>query len=112
MNYAFNHDNLLVSGMEVEGERRADGRTDIYEWDVYRFRNALTSEYLTACVGQYKTARLTESVLHIVRGEAYSDTSFADYAVETIVLFKDSSRPFSRLSYQYTRGHYSFVLTM
>lgn len=47
------------------------------EWDVYRFRNAVTGEWLTACVG-HETCEYTDfSVVHIVKGEVYPDASFA-----------------------------------
>ncbi|KAH7660519.1 hypothetical protein AAVH_43697, partial [Aphelenchoides avenae] len=42
MKCSFNRDNLLVSGMKVEGKRRW-GQNDYFEWDVYRFRNVITS---------------------------------------------------------------------
>lgn len=73
-NYAFSRDNLLVSGVKIEG-----GRVENFSWDVYRFRNASTSEYLTACVGRDTSAYGTGSILHIVKGEVYPDASFAEY---------------------------------
>lgn len=78
MNYAFNRDNLLVSAMKVEGNRFW-GRYGNFVWDVYRFRNAITSDYITACVGRDRSYNYSESVLHILKGEVYPDASFADY---------------------------------
>lgn len=77
MKYSFNRDNLLVSGMKVQG--KCWGHNDDFEWDVYRFRNATTSEYLTACVGHFKFRYLTLSLLHIVNGQVYPDASFAEF---------------------------------
>ncbi|KAH7715164.1 hypothetical protein AAVH_17438 [Aphelenchoides avenae] len=74
MHFAFSRDNLLVSGTKVEGDR-----IDRFEWDVYRFKNASTNEYLTACVGQTKPPHYVESFLHIVKGEVYPDASFSDH---------------------------------
>ncbi|KAH7709802.1 hypothetical protein AAVH_22929 [Aphelenchoides avenae] len=76
MYYAFNRDNLLVSGMKIEGTSGWN-RIGNYEWDVYRFRSASTSEYLAACVAQYR-GYTTKCILHLVRGEVYPDASFAD----------------------------------
>ncbi|KAH7717309.1 hypothetical protein AAVH_15256 [Aphelenchoides avenae] len=76
MNYAFSRDNLLVSKMKVEGMNLRD-RINIFAWDVYRFRNASTGGYLTACVG--RSAYSTESILHLVKGEVYPDASFVRY---------------------------------
>ncbi|KAH7662462.1 hypothetical protein AAVH_43578, partial [Aphelenchoides avenae] len=76
MNYSFNRGNLLVSGMKVEGTPHWE-RISNFEWDVYRFQNASTNEYLTACVGRYDEF-FTQSILHIVKGEGYPDASFAD----------------------------------
>ncbi|KAH7720600.1 hypothetical protein AAVH_11931 [Aphelenchoides avenae] len=78
MSYAFNLDNLLVSGMKVEGLKHC-ARIRNFIWDVYRFRNANTSEYLTACVGLRETAYSIKHVLHIMKGEMYPDASFADF---------------------------------
>ncbi|KAH7720596.1 hypothetical protein AAVH_11927 [Aphelenchoides avenae] len=78
MDYAFNGDNLLVSGMKVEGREQWD-RIDDYVWDVYRFRNASTHEYLTACVGRDTSAYPNNSILHISKGQVYPNASFADY---------------------------------
>ncbi|KAH7704728.1 hypothetical protein AAVH_28075 [Aphelenchoides avenae] len=80
LNCAFSRDNLVASGMKVEGTARWTPIND-FEWDVYRFRNSSSNEYLTACVGQ-KTSRirgidLIESVLHILKGEVYPNASFA-----------------------------------
>lgn len=76
VNYAFSRGNLLVSGMKVG---RSDGENSFpdIEWEVYRFRNASTGGYLTACVGHNPS--IDETVLHIVRGEVYPNASFADY---------------------------------
>ncbi|KAH7712501.1 hypothetical protein AAVH_20156 [Aphelenchoides avenae] len=49
--YAFSRNNLVASGMKVEGESKWDP-VKYFEWDVYRFRNASTSEYLTILVSQ------------------------------------------------------------
>ncbi|KAH7712511.1 hypothetical protein AAVH_20166 [Aphelenchoides avenae] len=76
MNYAFKRDNLLVSRMKVEGKSQWDP-INKYEWNVYRFRNASTNEYLTACVGQSTSAFNAKSLLHISKGEVYPDASFA-----------------------------------
>ncbi|KAH7719779.1 hypothetical protein AAVH_12730 [Aphelenchoides avenae] len=46
-----------------------------YEWDVYRFRNAATGDWLTACVG--RTAHSHHSVVHIVKGEVSPDALVA-----------------------------------
>ncbi|KAH7720598.1 hypothetical protein AAVH_11929 [Aphelenchoides avenae] len=79
MDYAFNGDNLLVSGLKVEGGKQWDRIVD-YVWDVYRFRNAITSEYLTACVRRDASGYPhAGSILHISRGEIYPDASFADH---------------------------------
>lgn len=72
--YAFNRANLLVSDVKVEG-----GRIKDFSWDVYRFLNASTNEYLTACVGRDTSAHGTGSILHVVKGEVYPDASFAEY---------------------------------
>ncbi|KAH7696611.1 hypothetical protein AAVH_36317, partial [Aphelenchoides avenae] len=76
MNFAFSRDNLLVAGMKVEGTDHRNLFPHI-EWDVYRFRNASTGCYLTACVGHNPS--IVETVLHIVRGEVYPNASFAEY---------------------------------
>ncbi|KAH7708709.1 hypothetical protein AAVH_24037 [Aphelenchoides avenae] len=76
MNFKFNRDNLIVSGMKVEGTDDRNPFTDI-EWDVYRFRSASTGGYLTACVGRNAS---DGTILHIVRGEVFPNASFADYA--------------------------------
>ncbi|KAH7709760.1 hypothetical protein AAVH_22957 [Aphelenchoides avenae] len=73
MNYAFSRENLLVSRMKVDGQCWYSRFNDI-EWDVYRFRNANTNEYLTACVGKDKN----ECFLHILKGEVFPDASFGD----------------------------------
>ncbi|KAH7712682.1 hypothetical protein AAVH_19987 [Aphelenchoides avenae] len=75
MSYAFSRDNMLVSGMIADG----DNGWDPINWDVYRFRNARTGEYLTACVGRKTSAYSTGSFLHIVKGEVYPGASFAKY---------------------------------
>ncbi|KAH7695336.1 hypothetical protein AAVH_37606, partial [Aphelenchoides avenae] len=77
MNCAFNRDNLVVSGMKVEGKSDRE-LTNWFVWDVYRFRNILTNEYLTACVGQHTSLTYDGSILHILKGEVYPDASFAD----------------------------------
>ncbi|KAH7720594.1 hypothetical protein AAVH_11925 [Aphelenchoides avenae] len=79
MKFSFSADNRLVSGMKAEGQKHYD-RISKFEWDVYRFRNAITGKYLTACVGQHKSPDYkTEYIVHILRGEAYPDDTFADY---------------------------------
>ncbi|KAH7697461.1 hypothetical protein AAVH_35457, partial [Aphelenchoides avenae] len=77
MYYAFSRDNLLVSGTKIEGNSGWN-RIGNYEWDIYRFRNARTKEYLTACVAQYR-GYTTKCILHLVKGEVYPDASFADF---------------------------------
>ncbi|KAH7718037.1 hypothetical protein AAVH_14548 [Aphelenchoides avenae] len=69
---AFSRDNLLVSGMIVEGH---SAPLNDFEWDVYRFRNASNGEYLTACVGRH--IGNVEINLHILKGEVYPNASFA-----------------------------------
>lgn len=69
MVFPFNDENKTISEVKV-GD---------YEWDVFRFRNAVNGEWLTACVGE-KQERLDDphySVLHLVKGEAHPDASFA-----------------------------------
>lgn len=78
MSFAFSRDNLLVSGMKVDGKNEWD-RINRFACDVYRFRNSGTSECLTACVGLHKSFNSAETILHIVKGEVYPDASFADY---------------------------------
>ncbi|KAH7701039.1 hypothetical protein AAVH_31834, partial [Aphelenchoides avenae] len=68
----FNRDNLHASGMIVEGH---SAPISDFEWDVYRFRNANTGEYLTACVGRH--IGNVEINLHILKGEVYPNASFA-----------------------------------
>ncbi|KAH7712497.1 hypothetical protein AAVH_20152 [Aphelenchoides avenae] len=75
--YAFGRDNLLVSGMKVEGEQWE--RINNFLWDVYRFRNAITGGYLTACVGRSKSFDAAVTILHLMKGEVYPDASFAGY---------------------------------
>ncbi|KAH7709759.1 hypothetical protein AAVH_22956 [Aphelenchoides avenae] len=77
IHYEFNRDNLLVSRMKVEGEHW-EARINDIEWDVYRFRNANTSDYLTACVGEDMDDDLGNRFIHILKGEVYPDASFAD----------------------------------
>ncbi|KAH7700661.1 hypothetical protein AAVH_32217, partial [Aphelenchoides avenae] len=76
VHFAFSRDNLLVAGMKVEGRNNWDPYCDI-EWDVYRFRNASTGGYLTACVGRMDSVH--ETILHLVKGEVYPDASFDHY---------------------------------
>ncbi|KAH7709072.1 hypothetical protein AAVH_23653 [Aphelenchoides avenae] len=66
VDFPFIDDKKIASGMEV-------GR---YKWDVYRFRNVTTGEWLTACVGEERSKYSHRSVLHIVKGEAYPDATF------------------------------------
>ncbi|KAH7716715.1 hypothetical protein AAVH_15897 [Aphelenchoides avenae] len=79
IDYAFRRDNLLVAGMKVDGKKHEYGTTSIYEWDVYRFRNAATNDYLTACVAHYKAVHFNGTLLHISKGEVFPDASFADF---------------------------------
>ncbi|KAH7719190.1 hypothetical protein AAVH_13348 [Aphelenchoides avenae] len=65
--FPFNEDNKTASAIKV-------GK---YEWDVYRFRNASAGDWLTACVGREFTHYWRYCVLHIVRGDAHPDASFA-----------------------------------
>lgn len=78
VDYAFSRDNLLVSGMKLEGKTPWD-IINYFEWDFYRFRNASTGRYLTACVGRNAHINPTEPVLHLVKGEVYPDASFDHY---------------------------------
>lgn len=68
MAHPFKDDNKIASGVEV-----AD-----YERDVYRFRNATTEKWLTACVGQHRSEHSRHSVVHIAKGEIFPNASLAD----------------------------------
>ncbi|KAH7702846.1 hypothetical protein AAVH_29989 [Aphelenchoides avenae] len=74
--YAFSRNNLVASGMKVEGESKWDP-VKYFEWDVYRFRNASTSEYLTICIGRNSPKHGTRSIFHIIKGEVYPGAMFA-----------------------------------
>ncbi|KAH7662544.1 hypothetical protein AAVH_43494, partial [Aphelenchoides avenae] len=78
--YAFSGDNLYASGLKVTSERRSSLRD--YNWDVYRFRNAATGDWLTACVE--REASDTEVYLRILKGEALPNASFAYFGHELI----------------------------
>ncbi|KAH7717659.1 hypothetical protein AAVH_14940 [Aphelenchoides avenae] len=59
-----------------DNKTASDVRVADYEWDVYRFRNAATADWLTACVGQERSEYSRRLMLHIVKGEVYPDASF------------------------------------
>ncbi|KAH7709069.1 hypothetical protein AAVH_23650, partial [Aphelenchoides avenae] len=67
VDFPFVDDNNIASRVEFDG----------YEWDVYRFRNATTGDWLTACVGHNLTQYTHRCVLHGVKGEVYPNTLFA-----------------------------------
>lgn len=75
MEFPFKDDNKVASGIVVEAED--PWCPSCYEWDVYRFRNAATGEWLTACIGypRMEVAWLC-SILHIVKGAVYPDVSY------------------------------------
>lgn len=82
ISYPFRRENLLVAGMKIEGRRHRSRSRRLYDWDAYRFRNATTNEYFTVCVGHYKGAYESETILHILKGSAYPDNSFEDFLAE------------------------------
>lgn len=74
--FPFNEGNKKASGIIVEGEDPSAYRS--YTWDVYRFQSVVTGEWLTACVGLHSLyERYHCSILHIAKGLAYPDASYA-----------------------------------
>ncbi|KAH7673004.1 hypothetical protein AAVH_42517, partial [Aphelenchoides avenae] len=64
--FPFKDGNRIASNLKVSG----------YEWDAYRFRNAATGDWLTACVGHERSGRRPRSVLRIMKGDVFADVSF------------------------------------
>ncbi|KAH7684618.1 hypothetical protein AAVH_40874, partial [Aphelenchoides avenae] len=64
--FPFNDRNRIASANSVEGGGFYAPRCT---WDVYRFRNAATAEWLTASVGHRDSGYSFGSVLHIAKGE-------------------------------------------
>ncbi|KAH7709071.1 hypothetical protein AAVH_23652 [Aphelenchoides avenae] len=75
--FPFSDDNKTATGVKVETEVRSS--LSDYTWDVYRFRNSSTGEWLTASVSHSHSvhAHWRYSMLHIVKGESYPDASYA-----------------------------------
>lgn len=71
----FKDENKTASAIMVEYKHRWSGISHRYMWDVYRFLNATSGEWLTACVGHSDYEDSPCSV-HIVRGQAYPDASY------------------------------------
>ncbi|KAH7716652.1 hypothetical protein AAVH_15935 [Aphelenchoides avenae] len=65
VSFPFNARNRIASTSPVEGRGFYAARCT---WDVYRFRNAATGEWLTACVG-HRESYSSDTVLHIAKGE-------------------------------------------
>ncbi|KAH7709080.1 hypothetical protein AAVH_23661 [Aphelenchoides avenae] len=65
--FPFKNDNKIASLVKVGS----------YKWDVYRLRNAITGDWLTACISEKRTEFGKQSVLHIVKGEVRPNASFA-----------------------------------
>ncbi|KAH7702008.1 hypothetical protein AAVH_30850 [Aphelenchoides avenae] len=65
--FPLNSDNLVASRVNVTAENRR-AYAARYEWDVYRFRNVVTSKSLTALVGHGR-GEGHGTVLHLLRGE-------------------------------------------
>lgn len=80
--FPFKDANRTVSGMVTPWGNFYERNT----WDVYRFQNALSGEWLTACVGHhrysshwrgrgggYVSHSRSDTILHVVKGEAEPD---------------------------------------
>ncbi|KAH7719700.1 hypothetical protein AAVH_12817 [Aphelenchoides avenae] len=62
-----NADNMIASAAEVEGNS--------FRWDVYRFHNAASGAWLTACMGR-PTGVCAFYIVHLVKGEVVPDATF------------------------------------